>query len=193
MAPLSSEPSVTPRPSPTVAPSPALRLAAKWARHRRDPTEWGRASFGTGAPEMVLRIRHGAVPLLVRDLGKCLTVLGIVDLSPEVRTWIAALAPAERERFLLGLRLQLMSCPRIGFSWGTIETPGQNMPERIALDQTLQISEDDPASFNRLCDAIQETETVLLRALEYLGAARRRAEETVLYSSTTEAPGELYL
>ena len=176
--------------SPEVTPS--LRRAEKWARHRRDGASWGWGVFGGTAREPLLRIHHGSAPIFVRDLGKCLMVLGYVDVVPEVRQAIGRAPAEEREEFRVGLQGELMACPRIGYVF--LPTPLHDLAalERIALDQTLQIAENDPASFNRFCDAIQETETALLRVTEFLRQFLR-AEAPSVYSSGSPAPTEIYL
>ena len=176
-----------------VPPTAALLLAQRWARHRHDRTSWGSGDFGGARPEQLLRIHHGTAPIFVRDLGKCIMVLGVIDVPEDVRDWFVAAPPAERGRFLSGLREVLMACPRIGFSSAPSDLGGTECPERVALDQTLQIAENDAASFNRFCDAVQETETVLLMVVEYLRATEERAYEKAVYSSSLPPPKDLYL
>ena len=171
----------------------SLRLAGKWAKHRRDQVSWGRGNFGGPRPEPVLRIHHGSVPIFVRDLGKCLVVHGIIDLPEELRSWLAQLPEAGRAEFFQRLLEALMSCPRMGFSLVSPSDHDEELPVRAALDQTLQVAEDDAASFNRFCDAIQETETVLLRVSGLFHATLARAVERPLYSSSLPAPRDLYL
>lgn len=171
----------------------ALRLAEKWARHRRDDVSWGWGVFGEDLREPVVRIMHGSSPIFVRDLGKCLMILGVVDVPAELRERLAGEPEGEREEFLQGLRLELTACPRIGFSLAPSDSPASVVPERIALDQTIQIAENDAASFNRYCDAIQETETILLGVEEFLRQALARSRERPVYSSSSPPPREIYL
>ena len=176
-----------------VSASASLRLASKWARHRRDQVSWGQGNFGGARSEPVLRIHHGSVPIFVRDLGKCLVVLGVIDIPGDVRSWLTKRPQPEKAEFLQHLLEVLMSCPRIGFSLASAAGAGDDLPERAALDQTLQVSENDAASFNRFCDAIQETETVLLRVSELVHSTLARAEVRPVYSSSLPAPRDLYL
>ncbi len=178
-------------PEPVLTPS--LHLVEKWAAHRGDRTSRGWGLFGPGRPETVIRIHHGAVPIYVRDLGKCLMVLGILDLPREVRDRLEETSPADRAEFLDALQDELMACPRVGFSIAPSEARGVAGLERVALDQTLQVAENDPASFNRFCDAIQETETILLRVSELLRRFAVRPQEQAGYTSSTQPPTELYL
>ena len=171
----------------------ALRLAEKWARHRRDAVAWGWGIFGEDVREPVVRITHGSSPIYVRDLGKCLMILGVVDLPPELRERLRGGSEGEREEFLQGLRMELTACPRIGFSFAPSDSPASDVPERIALDQTIQIAENEAASFNRFCDAIQETETILLGVEEFLRQALTRSRERPVYSSSSPPPREIYL
>ncbi len=175
------------------APTPALRLVEKFAHHRRDAAAWGWGIFGTGAREPIVRIHHGSVPIFVRDLGKCLMVVGVIDVPPEVREKLAKASGAEQEAFLSGLREELMQCPRVGFAFAPGPLRGAETLERIALDQTFQVAENDASSFNRFCDAIQETETILLRAAEYLRRFLVRSAETEVYSTNSSPPTSLYL
>ena len=175
------------------APTPALRLAAKWARHRKDGTGWGWGVFGAGGKEPIVRIHHGSVPIFVRDLGKCLMVLGVIDVPEEVREKLRDASGGEREDFLHGLREELMQCPRLGYAFAPSPLREAGQLTRVAIDQTLQVAEDDAASFNRFCDAIQETETILLGTAEYLRRFLLRSAESAVYSSSSSPPTGLYL
>lgn len=171
----------------------SLRLAEKWARHRRDGVSWGWGIFGEDVREPVVRIMHGSSPIYVRDLGKCLMILGVIDVPTELRERLARETEGEREEFLQGLHAELTACPRIGFSFAPSVARATDVPERIALDQTIQIAENEAASFNRFCDAIQETETILLGVEEYLRQALAHAGERPVYSSSSPPPREIYL
>lgn len=183
----------TPAAQTVPPPTLSLLLAEKWARHRRDPTSRGGAIFAGGGVEPVVQVHHGSVPIFVRDLGKCLMVLGSIDLPEEVRQRVRLLGTEQRGAFLSGLQEILMSCPRIGFGFGPAGETDVREVRRIVLDQTLQVAENDAASFNRFCDAIQETETILLRTAAYLHQFVAATEAPVRYSSGTPPPSELYL
>ncbi len=143
--------------------------------------------------EPVIQVHHGVVPIFVRDLGKCLMVMGVLDLPAEVTERLEQLTPAERQRFLLGLEEILTACPRIGFSVDPKGATDVAAIRRVVLDQTLQVAENDAASFNRFSDAIQETETILLRANAFVGGFLPSLEMSPRYSSTGPPPSELYL
>ena len=149
--------------------------------------------FGPGGPEPVVHIRHGSAPIYVRDLGKCLMVLGVIDVPKEVREHFQRAAPGERLLFHQGLREILMSCPRVGFGLAPAGAGDPSQLQEVVLDQTIQIAENDPASFNRFCDAIQETETILLRAAGFLQRFAALPSNAPTYSSGTPPPAELYL
>ena len=171
----------------------SLELAEKWAHHRRDATSRGAGIFAEGKVEPVVRIYHGSHPIYVRDLGKCLMVLGVLDIPAEVRARLGELSPAERAEFLENLEEQLMQCPRVGFG---LAPPGVSDPSRLergVFDQTLQIAENDAGSFNRFCDAIQETENLLLKALGFLQRSFPSTPVPLRYSSSTPPPRAPYL
>ncbi len=149
--------------------------------------------FLPGVVEPLLQIHHGSAPIFVRDLGKCLMVLGTFDIPEEVRQRLRAETEADRARFLAGLQDILMSCPRIGFGVGPSEAGDAVQLRRIVLDQTLQVAENDAASFNRFCDALQETETILLRASAFIQQFSPAPGSQPRYSSSTPPPAELYL
>lgn len=173
--------------------TPMLLLAEKWAHHRHDRTTRGGAIFSEGRVEPVVQVHHGSVPIYVRDLGKCLMVLGSFDLPQELPVRLAEVSVEERGRFLSGLLEIVMSCPRVGYGFGPAGAGDVTELRRIVLDQTIQIAENDAASFNRFCDAIQETETLLLRAGAFLGGFLATAEGPPRYSSGSKPPSELYL
>ncbi len=181
--------------APTTLPpfTRSLLLAEKWAHHRHDRTSRGGGMFVPGVIEPVLRIHHGSAPIYVRDLGKCLMVLGTFDLPEEMRAKFRGEREGGRARFLAGLQEILMSCPRIGFGVGPVETAEVFELKRIVLDQTIQIAENDAGSFNRFSDAIQETETILLRAAAFVQQFSPAPEARPRYSSTSPPPSELYL
>lgn len=173
--------------------SRSLLLIEKWAHHRGDATSRGGGLFVPGKVEPVVRVHHGSTPIYVRDLGKCLMVLGIFEIPKEAREKLAAASEPERWEFLGELREILMSCPRVGFG---LDPTGVRDPKellRIVLDQTIQVAENDAASFNRFCDAIQETETLLLRTAAYVRQFVPVAETAATYSSSSPPPSELYL
>jgi hypothetical protein len=174
-------------------PTRMLQLAEKWARHRHDGTSLGAATFGEGPVEPMVQIHHGSVPIFVRDLGKCLMVLGVLDIPPPVSDRLAQMSAEERGQFLSDLEKVLMSCPRIGFAFDPRGSVQAGALRRIVLDQTLQIAENDAASFNRFCDAIQETETLLLRAAAQLTEFLASGRGSPQYSSSSPPPTDLYL
>ncbi len=178
---------------PIPPPTAPLLLAEKWAHHRHDATSRGGAVFGQGDVEPVLQIYHGSAPIVVRDLGKCLMVLGAFEFAPETRARLNEASPGERGMFFSELEEILMSCPRIGYSLGPHGVTDARDVRQVVLDQTLQISENDPSSFNRFSDAIQETETVLLRASGFVKEFSQTVIGEPRYSSRTPAPSELYL
>ena len=182
-------------PSETVIPPPTfpLLLVEKWARHRGDPTSRGGAVFASGQIEPVVQIHHGTFPIYVRDLGKCLTVLGVLDFPGPVREKLAAASTADRAQFLFGLQAILTACPRLGFSIGPRGVVDPREFERVVLDQTIQVEENDPAPFNRFCDAIQETETILLQAAGFVQLFVPIHAVGPRYSSGAPPPSELYL
>ncbi len=171
----------------------SLLLIEKWAHHRGDGTSRGGGMFSPGKVEPVVRIHHGSAPIYVRDLGKCLMVLGVYELPSEARARLEDAPAADRGLFLRGLREVLMSCPRVGFGLSPAGTSDPRRLDRIILDQTIQILEDDPDSFNRFCDAIQETETILLRVSEHVHEFASVSAGAATYSSGSPPPTELYL
>ncbi len=170
----------------------ALLLIEKWAHHRGDATSRGGGIFVPGRAEPVVHILHGSAPIYVRDLGKCLMALGVYDIPKEVRGRLAGAPMADRLQFYIGLREILMSCPRVGFGLAPAGALDPRDLERVVLDQTFQIAENDPASFNRFCDAIQETETILLRVADFMHAFVPLTSRTQTYSSGAPPPSELY-
>lgn len=172
--------------------TPSLRLAVKWAQHRGDAVSIGAAVYPNGRVEPVVRIHHGPAPIYVRDLGKCLLVMGYLEVSDVVRQKLAAAPEEERSAFLHAMREILMSCPRIGFAIAPAGTTRPERIERVGIDQTIQIAENDPGSFNRFCDAVQETETVLLRFTELMRGFATRHEPPSTYSSGTPPPTDIY-
>ncbi len=174
-------------------PTHSLRLVEKWAAHRGDGTSRGGGIFESGRIEPIVRIHHGAAPIYVRDRGKCLMVLGVIEIPEEARHGLARAPPDDRMVFLHGLREILMACPRVGFGFGPSGAENPEQIERIVLDSTIQIAENDPGSFNRFCDAIQEIETILLRAMTFLFEAAPSRKGGAVYSSSTPPPASLYL
>ncbi len=172
--------------------TPSLRLAIKWAEHRGDGVSVGAAVYPNGRVEPVVRVHHGPAPIYIRDLGKCLLVMGYLEVPEAVRVKLAAAPSEERSAFLYELREILMSCPRIGFALAPGGVSESGRIERVGLDQTLQVAENDPGSFNRFCDAVQETETVLLRVLERMRAFAAHHEPPSTYSSGTAPPTDIY-
>ncbi len=170
-----------------------LLLVEKWARHRGDRTSRGAGIFDSGRVEPIVQVHHGSARIFVRDLGKCLMILGVDEIASEARASLARSSEAERGQFLSDLREILMSCPRVGFALAPAQFRDAGEVERILLDQTIQIAENDPASFNRFCDAIQETETLLLRVAAYVERSLPTSARAAAYSSTTPPPTELYL
>lgn len=172
--------------------TPALRLIEKWAAHRGDGSSRTAGVFVDARLELVIRIHHGSAPIFVRDLGKCLMVLGVIDLPGAVRTKLAGATEADRGRFIRELREILTSCPRVGFGLAPRDARDPSELDRLILDQTFQIAENDPGSFNRFCDAIQETETILLRVAELMERYVEQPAASLAYTSSTPPPTELY-
>ena len=173
--------------------TPALLLIEKWAHHRGDGTLRGAGIFVPGRIEPVLRIVHGSAPIYARDLGKCLMVMGVYELPKEARERLQSADPNEGRAFLVELRQILMSCPRVGFALAPHDVVDPAELRGIVLDQTIQATENEAASFNRFCDAIQETETILLRVEEFLREFVPAERAVPAYSSNTKPPSELYL
>lgn len=173
--------------------SPALELAERWAREKGD--EVGRATgvFGNGPPEAVLRLHHGPAPIVLRDLGGCLQVMGSLQLPEGFRASLKEMDEDGRQELLSALREELMSCPRVGFMLGPESAAGLTDLDRVVVDSVLRLGADDAQTFNRFADAIQETETVLLRVADLIGTFGTSYHRQRAYSSSTPPPADLYL
>ena len=173
--------------------TPQLQLAEEWARAKGDQVDHGAGIFEPGRVEPVLRVHHGPAPIYVRDMGRCLQVVGTLALPAEFRASLRAMDEAARAGALSDLREALMACPRVGFTLSPRTATDITEIAVVSVDQTLRISASDPSTFNRFADAIQEAETILLRVADLVGLYGSAYHRHRTYSSTTPAPSELYL
>ena len=118
----------------------------------------------------LLFVAQGNHGVLVRDHNGCIVVFLLVEISAEAKARIASLPPPIQERGLRTLRHQLLSQTRCAFALSPSEPRTILAVDRIAVEQLIRITKDDPGSFNRYADAIQETVNAAVRAFWFLGA-----------------------
>jgi hypothetical protein len=88
----------------------------------------------------------------------------LIDVPPEVTKAIARTPITTRQWIEVNLRYELTSNGRTAFTLRPRTMQDITQLRRITVEQLIRISEDDPASFNRLADAIQEVVTTASRA-----------------------------
>ncbi len=147
-----------------------MALAEKWANETGRKTQRalsGPLPDGTRIP--VLLITHGTIPVLVREQGSCVVVFIQAKVPDDVRKKLANLAPEDKRKLLIILRGELSSNGRAGFSFIPQKFSSVDQLEGLNVEQLLKILENDVGSFNRFCDALQETVTTAMRAMSVFG------------------------
>ena len=147
-----------------------LVLAEQWAAELFRDAWRVVAASQDGQGEAVLLIAHGSHDLSVRAMGTCIAVALVVEFGPEVHDALAALPTPKQRRALQAVRSHLLQQQRTSFA---IEPPGAVATAevtRVAVEQVLRISRDDPSSFNRFADGLQEVAAAAAGALARLGA-----------------------
>ena len=145
---------------------PSLALAEKWA------TETGRKTqrilsdpLPDGSRLPTLMITQGNFKILVGEQGTCVLVFVWVKVPDNVRKKLADLAPEDKQRLLITFRGELLSSSRTGFGFIPQKFDTIDQLEVFTTQQLLKISEDDVSSFNRFCDALQETLTIAVKTM----------------------------
>jgi hypothetical protein len=114
-------------------------------------------------------ITHGAIKILVREQGSCVVVFFQAKVPDAVRKKPGDLTLEDKQRLLIILRGELSSNSRTGFSFIPQNFGSVDQLEAFSVEQLLKVSEDDVSSFNRFCDALQETITTAVKALWLFG------------------------
>jgi hypothetical protein len=169
----------------------SLALAEKWAKEMGRKTQRilsDPSSDGTRVP--LLMITHGIVPVCVGEDKTCVNVYIQVKLPTEVRAKLATLAPEDKQRLLITFIGELSSNSRAGFSFIPQNLTSVEQLEIFTVAEVLKISEDDISSFNRFCDALQETVTTASKATRVFGLLM--STQTPSTTAVKPASGALY-
>jgi hypothetical protein len=149
---------------------PQLVLAQRWAVALSRETRSANLVGPDGRAEIVLLVAHGPRDLTVRATGTCITVSLAVEFAKEVRDTFGGLPRSAQLRALRAVRTRLFQQPRTSFS---IDPPGAVsivQVTRVVVEQTFRISEDDPSSFNRFAEGLQEVTAAAVGGFARLGA-----------------------
>lgn len=148
--------------------SPALELAEEWASAMSMPTHRGEfEDRGSKAP--LLFVTRGTHDVYVRGQGACIIVFLVVTFSDEAKARLQRLRRPVQRRAISGLRLHLLAHARNSFSLSPEGVREAEHLNRLVVEQLIRVSRDDPASFNRFADAIQEVVAGTARAMAFLG------------------------
>jgi hypothetical protein len=130
-----------------------------------------------GGAEPILLVAQGSFDLTIRVQGVCIAVALVVDVSAETRGQFARMAARLQGKALLALRAHLFQQPRTS---ARIEPAGAETigaVERLVVEQIIRIATDDPSSFNRLADGLQEVASAAAGAFSKVGAIVGAATE----------------
>ena len=156
-----------PMPPPPNVPD-VLLLAEKGARAMGNQTRLVEIAKGGRDRGGLLVVMHGDQPALVREQMECISVFILMDIPDELVVEIAKLPSEYQKRLEVNLRGALLSHGRTAFALWPIRLRSIGELRRISIEQTLRISEEDPSSFNRYADAIQEVVTTTARVSKVL-------------------------
>lgn len=149
--------------------APALELAEKWAIELGKGTVRGQLTSQDGTPQPLLVVDHAGKVVFVRQERECLVVFTLVELQPDALEKVAKLGPDLQRRVFAAFRLQLMLDGRTGYALAPAGVKRMRDVRRVAVEQILKVDRDDPATFNRYADAIQEVVTTTVRAFSVFG------------------------
>ncbi len=149
---------------------PPLALAEGWARELSRPTRRATVAGPESTSEAVILVAHGSRDLTVRAFGTWVAVALIVEFSPEARDVFLALPDSTQVRALRAIRAQLVQQPRTSFAIEPREAVSIAEVTRVVVEQVFRISSEDPSSFNRFADALQEVSAASAGAFFRLGA-----------------------
>lgn len=156
-----------------------LTLAEKWANETGRKTERTSRTLpnGTKLPP-VLTIIQGDFKIFVTEQGSCVLVFVPIKIADNVRQKLTELTPADRQRVQIAFTGELLSNSRTGYMFVPQKFTSIDQLEGYTVQQVLKIAHNDVGTFNRFCDAIQETVTIAVKAYSVFG---------VLVSTTSPA------
>jgi len=143
---------------------PPLTLADRWARELGKTTRLMELLDSDGSKGVVLLIVHRDHRIFIQARGECIVVTVLIEIPTEVTAAIARQSAPMKRRIEVNLRTELASNGRTAFTLRPAAMTDIEQLRRITVEQLMKVSEDDPSSFNRLADAIQEVVTTAARA-----------------------------
>lgn len=160
----------TTEPPESVKFGPSLTVAEEWIR------ETGRETKRDLSPPLpdgkripLLVISHGLIKVLAREQGSCLIVSVAMPVHDAIRKKLSGLTPEDKQKVMIALRGELSSNSRGWYGYSPADATSLDQMQSFYVEQLLKVSKDDPSSFNRLCDAIQEVVGVAVKGLTILG------------------------
>lgn len=162
-----------------------LGLARKWIEAAGDTVQVVEIPLPEGGIASVLQVTHGTVTVQLTVRGDLVLIGAGFEVPVDSRQKLGTLPGETQVKLLLGLRVELESCHRVGFVLMPPTAANISQVERFIVSEVVYISADDPSTRNRLMDAIQEISTVGVRGAQVLGIAELAAGST---SVTTGSP-----
>jgi len=175
----------------TQAPS-VLLLADRWAKAMGKSTKVVDVQDADGGIVPVLVVMHGDKPVLVRSRGECVSIFLLMDIPKDIADRIHRYPGHVQKRVLAALRYELLSHARTAFALRPEPLGSIAELQRIRVEQLVRISEDDPSSFNRYSDAIQEIVTTTARVFSVLAPVLPTGGDAHRADGDKAAPSSMY-
>jgi len=169
--------------------SPTLATAERWAKQLGDKVEVIEGKKPDGTPVSVLKVTRGSLEVVVIDRGNGLVEIDCPqDLAKEAKDRLRALAPELQQATLLTFIDRLLRNPRAGYAFQPLGIKALHDVDRWVFTQVVKVSDDDPGSFQRFADALQEVVTGFMSAAMVIAAVMQRPPPGAASGSSTASP-----
>jgi hypothetical protein len=110
------------------------------------------------------------------------------DVPKEVKDRLAKLSPELQQQVLVTFVDRLLRHPRSGYAVQPVGFKGLHQMDRWVVTQVVRVDEEDPGTFQRFADALQEVATVFMGAGMVLAAVMQRPPPGADSGSSATAP-----
>lgn len=122
-----------------------------------------------GKRVIALTIQHGAALLVAVEQNEVLGLLASMEFPKDLRDQVSQLPKKTQEKMLYTIKQVLMETPRIAWQMQPPTLTIMGELDKLQLSEFMRLDEDNPETFNRFADAIQELSTLVVRVGTVVG------------------------
>jgi len=175
------------------SPTEILLLTKRWVGEMGKRSRFVELQDRDGLRGAVLVVDHLGWKVFIQERSRCILVMVIVDIPRALVEKVSSMPEPIQSRLECNLRIELTSNARTAYTLRPSQAQHLSSLRRMTVEQLIRVSGDDPSSFNRLVDAIQEVVTTATRASSVLTPFLPKDDEESAGLSEDDAPLGMYV